>query len=157
MPESDPLFTETRDSRSSRTSLRIGEKQTSSRLEERNILSFRSNASKQISVDPNENATGFAHRGSSDRPLSRMRRLESVVSFTGIYSSSKRLQILQRVPQPHLQGQRLGALCTTAWQQIAILAIRRWHIDIQRSQGASASVSNFVCFTLFNKQQRPGP
>ena len=50
-----------------------------------------------------------------------------------------------------LQGQRLGALCTTARQRIAILAIRRRHIDIQRSQGASASVSNFVRLTLFNK------
>jgi hypothetical protein len=38
MPESDPLFTETRDSRSSRTSLRIGEKQTSSRRGEEHTV-----------------------------------------------------------------------------------------------------------------------
>jgi len=59
----------------------MGEKQTSSRRgEEHTVISIE--GFKTDFRRPYENATGFAHRGSSDRPLSRMRRLESEVSFT---------------------------------------------------------------------------
>jgi hypothetical protein len=152
-------YGKTTDSRSSRTSLRIGDVVK--------IRAFLTNCARKQNL---QSSRGEKHpllhtliRSLQNRfPSIPMRMLLSASLISPIEFFPIALYLACGFSNPYsalkliLQGQRLGALCTTARQRIAILAIRRRHIDIQRSQGASASVPNFVRLILFNEQQRPG-